>query len=66
MRTYSQPPKRGDKRLRSGFVLWKTIGVETRWFERTAWVEEYVEDFDYDDMGSIRTFYYWMPVQWAM
>jgi len=50
-------PKDGEKRKRTKF-LWfpMTLDSETRWLERTTWIEKYY---------SLATWYGWRPYEWA-
>lgn len=42
MKFHHPNPQEGERRVRRAFLWWpRTIGNETRWLERAAWVEEW-------------------------
>jgi hypothetical protein len=50
----------GSRRIRRGFVLWKTVNGETKWLQIATWQEEYVHVF----LAGFDNYYTWRAVCW--
>lgn len=65
MRFYRKlKPQIGDRRVRRGLVICKTIGTETRFLEFTTWTEELQKPGG--RVASLpNSHWQWVPVAWG-
>lgn len=60
MRFHRRPqPQLGDRRVRRGLVICRTIGNETRCLEFTKWTEQW------EDRARLLYLPGWVPVAWG-